>query len=852
MVAGSDDPRQDASDGRIFRALVDASPDIIVLCDSEGAIRFVNDAVTRVLGYSPEELIGRPVSAYFHPGDVERATTRIREVLEEKHAGGRTGIYRLRRKDGGYRSLETLSDNRLDDPGIRGLIVVARDVTERVAAESARLAVHERRQLAARIARVGIFEWNVQTNELLAEEPVRELVRQWPGQRWTGPLEFLDRFLPEDRAAVRQALEGAIRGDTTCRVLGRIPLADGSVRWVYLYAQRLPGQDPPSPWVFGLIVDMTEQKLAEQEMQRRGELLEMASWGADLGIWTWFPVEGRAIIDERGTRLLGLAPGGTERPADEYNSRVHPDDLPELTRLEDELVAGRRDVFDCAYRVQRDGPGWHWLLDRGRVNERGPDGRATRVSGITLDIDEAKGREHELEEQRLRLGLALRASRLGLWDYDAIREEMFVDERYTEITGLRADEVRWQWTALRDRIHEEDRPRLVAASRDCLQGRARDLEFEGRLLDSEGRLSWVRIEGFVPRQRADGTAARVIGTIADVTERRRVSQLSQVGERVIRIGSYEYDVGAERFYWSEGTYRVFEMPDDFVPVRGSTIGMLTPRSRATMSEVFRAALESGREFDIEAEVVTARSRRVWVRILGRVETFQGRPVRIYGIVQDITERKQLEAALLEAANLEQQKLGRELHDGLGQELTGISLLLQGMAPQVKASNPALAQPFDRLSALLSAAIASTRRLAHGLAPVSSGRGGLAGALRVLASQVTAGSGIPVSVEDDPGKPVVLSEVAGSHLYRIAQEALNNAVRHGEAARIVVRLHTDDEQLRLEVEDDGRGIPQPASSEAGMGLRSMKYRAQSLGGALVVGAGRDGGTRVVVTMPWPEA
>ena len=852
MAAEPGDPRQGAPDGAACRALVDATPDIMVLCSGDGVIRFGNGAVTRVLGYLPGEFVGQPLREFLHPEDVERAVSHLREVLEDRPAGRRPGIYRLRARGGGYRSLEALAENRCDDDAVRGLLVVARDVTDRVAAESARLAVHERRRLAARIARVGVFEWNVQTNELLAEESVRELVRQWPGQQWTGPMEFLDRFVPEDRAGVREALEGAIRGETTCRVLGRMPLADGSLRWVYLYAQRLPGLDPPSPWVFGLIVDMTEQKRAEQEVLRRGELLEMASWGADLGVWTWFPTEGRAIIDERGARLLGLAPGGPERPAAEYNSRVHPDDLPELTRLEDELVAGQRDLFDHAYRVQRDGPEWHWLLDRGRVNERGADGRATRVSGITLDIDEAKRREQELDEQRLRLDLALRAARLGLWDYDARRGELFVDQRYSEITGLQAGLVRANQGALGQRIHEEDRAGLFAVARDFLAGRTRSISVETRLLGEDGRLSWVRIEGFTARQGADGCVERLVGTIADVTERRRMGQLAQVGERVARLGSYEYDVGAERFYWSEGTYRVFDMPDDFVPARGATLGLLAPRSRVTMLEAFQAALAGGREFDFEAEATTARGRRIWVRIIGRVETFQGRTVRIYGIVQDVTERKQLEASLLEAANLEQQKLGRELHDGLGQELTGISLLLQGMAPRVKASDPSLAQPLDRLSALLSSAIASTRRLAHGLAPVSSGRGGLEGALRVLAGQVTAGSGIPVAIEADRGRPLALGEVAGSHLYRIAQEALNNAVRHADPSRIVLRLDTSVERLRLEVEDDGRGMPEPASSEAGMGLRSMRYRAQSLGGALVIGRPPGGGTRVVVTIPWPEA
>lgn len=716
-----------------YRALVEAAPDIVAVFHGDGTIRYVNAAATSVLGYPPEEAIGRRVQEFFHPDDAERAAAHLAEVRDSLAAEARPSVYRVRRRDGSYRHLETLSLNRLDDPQIDGIFLIARDITRRVEAEGERLAVQERRRLVAEVARLGIWEWNAETDELLADEAVRQLVRPHPDQVWTGSEEFLRRLHQEDREPFIQALRDAAVDREDCRQVVRMPLPDGGLRWLYVYARRLPDPDRAGPWIVGLVMDITAQRHMEQEMSRRGELLELASRGAGFGAWTWYPLEGRAVIDERGIELLGLSGSQSERPTAECNSRVHPDDREELERLEQETVTGERERFDYAYRVQRDDGLWHWLLDRGRVSERDGSGRATRVSGITLDIDGEKRKEQDLEEQRLRLSLALKASHLGLWDYDAERSELYIDRRYTEITQLTQEDFRHDPLALANALRDEDRPALVAAVRDLISGRTDTLSFEGRLPGRNGRLAWIHIDGVAVGRHADGSPTRIIGTIADITE--------------------------------------------------------------------------GRD---------------------------------------------LEAAVLESSSREQQRLGHELHDGLGQELTGIALLLQGIASQAKAGNPALAAPFDRLSALLSTAIRNTRLLAHGLAPVGTAQGGLETALRLLAERSTSSYGVAVALELDLDRPLALDECTGGDLYRIAQEALSNAVRHGRATAVTIRLATAADRLELEVSDDGRGLPAGASGGDGMGLRSMAYRVRNLRGSLEFLERAGGGTQVRVRVPQPAA
>ncbi len=331
-----------------------------------------------------------------------------------------------------------------------------------------------------------------------------------------------------------------------------MPLPDGSARWIYIYAQRQTTAEGLSPWAFGLVMDVTEQKRAEEEARHRGEMLALASTGAGVGTWSWYPQQDWAEMDEISLELHGLSGTHPKRPTLECNSTTHPDDLPELNRLEADLAAGLRERFDFAYRVRRPDGSWRWLMDRSRVTGRDAEGRVTRVSGVTVDIDSEKARESELAEQRLRLALALKASRQGLWDFDVEKGEQYVDERYAEITGLAPDLVLRRPTAFNELIHEQDRPRFVAAASSCVAGETLELSFEGRLMAPDGRLKWVSVEGAVVKLKPDGTAARLIGTLSDITERRRMDQLVRAGEVVAATGSYEYDAGAERFYWSRG------------------------------------------------------------------------------------------------------------------------------------------------------------------------------------------------------------------------------------------------------------------------------------------------------------
>jgi PAS domain S-box-containing protein len=220
--------------------------------------------------------------------------------------------------------------------------------------------------------------------------------------------------------------------------------------------------------------------------------------------------------------------------------------------------------------------------------------------------------------------------------------------------------------------------------------------------------------------------------------------------------------------------------------------------------------------------------------------------------RDVTQRVQLEREVIVSSERERTRLGHDLHDGLAQLLIGVKLLLTALKDKLAASQSKHYEAAERAAELMGRAIEQTGALAQGLSPIRK-RGLLSDALRQLAQQSEQLLGVACVVQANDA-PAKLSETSATHLYRIAQEAITNAVKHGKAKTIEISCRRDVEQrqLVLAISDDGKGIGAKQSEKGGMGLHIMRYRAHSIGGELTITPRKGGGTIVRCECPWPEA
>ena len=220
---------------------------------------------------------------------------------------------------------------------------------------------------------------------------------------------------------------------------------------------------------------------------------------------------------------------------------------------------------------------------------------------------------------------------------------------------------------------------------------------------------------------------------------------------------------------------------------------------------------------------------------------------IVSMVQDVTERKRLQQEILEISAQEQRRLGQDLHDGLGQYLSGIAFKAKCLEESLRGESPAHAAHAQELVRLVNNAIGQTRGLARGLDPVEIEIGGLVQALENLACESEKLFAVNCRFCHDLPS-VSLDTATALHLFRIAQEAINNAAKHGQAQQIDLELSARGEKLRLAVRDDGNGFPPDQVAGNGMGLRIMRHRADSIGAILRVQPNPGRGTEVECVLP----
>ena len=223
---------------------------------------------------------------------------------------------------------------------------------------------------------------------------------------------------------------------------------------------------------------------------------------------------------------------------------------------------------------------------------------------------------------------------------------------------------------------------------------------------------------------------------------------------------------------------------------------------------------------------------------------------IFFFIRDLTENKKLEREVLAISEAEQQRIGADLHDGLGQHLTGIACLASALSERLHATDKPEEKAAEEIARLVQDAISQTRALARGLSPVQIEHYGLQSALESLAYEVERLHRIECRFHSDAATPIY-DHAAAINLYRITQEAINNALKHGKAARIEIGLRLNSKQGELSIRDNGCGFSTRRSKKGSLGLRIMGYRASLIGATLEISSRPRHGTIITCRFPNPS-
>jgi PAS domain S-box-containing protein len=410
------------------------------------------------------------------------------------------------------------------------------------------------------------------------------------------------------------------------------------------------------------------------------------------------------------------------------------------------------------------------------------------------------------------------------------------------------DPIRWY-----DRIYPDDKQRWSAEAAEMFLS-GKPLKSAYRVLARDGRVLWFHCEAEMIR-REDGRPWFIHGVGVDITEQKQAEESLQeernvlsaildiVGAlivvldpagRIVRFNrtceqttGYSFDEVQGRYVWD--LFLMSEEVDSFKKIL----------EQPTSERLSRDCQTYWLTRDGKSRLITWSS-----KILAGKDGASSHVI-VTGI--DVTERQRLERAILEVSEREQRRIGQDLHDGLGQHLTGIAFMSKVLEGKLSESSLDESRDAAKIVALVNDAINKTRELSRGLLPVVSDALGLMSALTRYAEETQ--DLFRISCRFECVAPVAVYDVnVATHLYHIAREAVNNAIKHGKPGRVDIDLSAENELGTLSVQDDGRGFEPSSENQTGMGLNIMNYRANMIGGSLTVRKNFTGGTTVSCQFP----
>lgn len=326
----------------------------------------------------------------------------------------------------------------------------------------------------------------------------------------------------------------------------------------------------------------------------------------------------------------------------------------------------------------------------------------------------------------------------------------------------------------------------------------------------------------------------------------------RLAQQAARIGSFEWNIQTGVNTCTPELEAMYGLPPGGFPAtRSGWEQIIHPDDRADAAARVQSALETDAPIEGEWRVIWPDKSLRW--LFGRFKVSRdstGQPLVLTGVNIDVTERKRLEQEILEASDSEMRRIGHDLHDGVGQQLTALALFNAGLQREVEVRAPDLAGSLKKIGGDLREIIRQVRVLSHGFSPVPFEDNGLVEALKQLAEGTR--SVARVDCEFEASTPISINDPRrAAQLYRIGQEAVTNALKHGQAHKVHISLESTTAKVELRVKDDGRGFsPAATARQAGLGLRAMKYRADLVGATLRIDSAPGQGACITCTLHQP--
>jgi PAS domain S-box-containing protein len=845
------------------RAVIDALPASIALLDGDGVITLVNNAWERFAIdnelRSPDFCVGLNYLQV--------------SLLDDQAFETVAGIRRVLSRTASAFSIEypchSATEERwfeliafpLEDSLLSGAMVSHVNITRRKLAERSMLAGAVHLAEMQRTAQVGSWEFDLRTMRGTLSHEMSRLYYCSAASEIDFD-DFITLVHPEDRREWSLAVIPASDEAPHVLLKYRTNPARGPERLIsaVVYWQR--DTDGRILRSNGIGKDITEQKHAEDTLRACEQRFATAFSQAPIGVAV-AALDGRFLkVNYALCHLLGYSEADLLQMT--FRDVTHSEDLTRNWSMVQSLIDGHLDNFrtETCY-VRADGSIVTTMLSVVLVRDchGQPESQIVNIQ----DRTDHKRIEQDLAEAIERLTEAQRIGQIGDWSYDIATRTMFWSPQILSIMGRDPQPGPANSDTENATFYDDDSQAFMAdkIALAIATGTTQQYEFLARRTDAE--LIWLKIVA-VPSRDNSGKVCKLRGTMQDISQHKHNEMLS--ARIATLIDSSEdaiitKDMSGHIISWNPSAERIFGYTA--TEMKGQSILRLIPVEQYAEEEFILCQLRDGRKVDYyESTRLTRYGKLIDVSLsVSPIRNEQGQIVGASKIVRDISERRQIDLKLqrdarrlqelshrlMNSEEEERRRLGRDLHDQTGSNLTAFTLNLKTLRAKLPSTvAQEMKRHFDDLESLVRETILHIRDVLSNLRPPALDEFGVLAALTHFVERIAAHSDLQLKVYGHEPSPRLSPEIEIA-LFRIAQEALTNALKHANARCVTIVLNSDGSHVRLHVQDDGRGFDYDNNrpSLSSLGMITMRERAQAIGAELRLRSAIGTGTEITVVV-----
>ncbi len=831
-----------------YRSIVQTAEEGIWTIDARSLTDYVNPKMAQMMGYQAEEMIGRPISDFL---DDEGKALLTAHIKNRRKGISAQFEFKYVRKDGSPLWAFVSTNPITNSHGIYvGALALLTDITSRRAAETAKRESDEQFRVIFEQAAVGVALIDTTSGQILNVNQRASDIARMKRQKMIG-MTFTDILHPDDLPTNVDHMQQLKSGKLpTFTIEQRYVHRDRSITWINLTVSPMWKKgDPPSRHI-AIMKDITQRKTTEQSLSRTTELLERTGEMARIGGWELEVASKKLFWSLETCRLFEIDDART--PSLEQAIRFYAPAAQPLIRAAVKDAMGHGKSYELEVPVITAKGRHFWARSQGSAIQK--NGRTVKLIGTFQDITEHKQAEQALIESEVRFRAVFEQAvvGVGLIDFTTGR---FVDvnKRYSTITGRSRKEM--LKISFDEITHPDDRANSRRLHKQLKASKSSEFQWEKRYVRPDGSVVWVNLNASL-LSTMSGRPNQVLAMVEDITSRKLAEAnyrrelgfneilASHTSAIIILLDRHGHLIHANEATLQMLGYKRKDLVGKPPPWKSD---FMDAAEKARSQKRFKEML-AGKNIPSSEVTLIGKDRKRHVVALSSIitKTPEGGVDRIIVTGTDLTERNRLQKEILKISEQEQARIGHNLHDGVGQTMTGVSSLIEALESELSGDQR---QSAARIHQLIQEAIQEVRHMSHSLSPASVKNRGLGGALHLLADTIRTNHRTTCTCEVNPNIKIEDSEKE-THIYRIAQEAANNALRHGHPSSVHLSLQRlGEHEAVLKIEDNGKGLGKRTGEQAGIGMRVMDYRANLIDGSLTVKSRPRGGVSVSCRFPY---